>query len=100
MNKISYLSAIFFFCLVFLHALVGSIIQINLGYEMITFHSFPGWLITTTAIYLIAGVFLLYYFHQKGYRLTFWSGAIMISANLVYAALIGTAKHLFSKYLC
>lgn len=88
MNKSLYNFGIFFLGLTVACGLFQSVMQIWTGVQFYTLSSFVAWFLVINTISLTGGIFLLKYYHYRGYWAAFYTLIASIIANLFFAALV------------
>ncbi|MEM6846059.1 MAG: prolyl oligopeptidase family serine peptidase [Bacteroidota bacterium] len=97
MNRDFYFFGIFFLGLYVVAALFQSIIFFQIGYQIYNLQSFSNWFLVVVGTSLVGLVFMLKYFHHKGYRLVFITGAIFVIASLYQNTIIYLLLLLFRE---
>jgi hypothetical protein len=88
MDKSFYHFANFFIILTVAASVFQGTIRILLGPAIFSLESFPIWFLVTNAITLATSYFLLKYYYDKRFRVTFYTGTIAILTGLCHAVVI------------
>jgi hypothetical protein len=90
MNKQFYSVIIFVLALSLLAGIIQSIFYLLLNGELFRLEAFAGWFILINLLSITGTIFILKYYHFRGYSLAFSAGMVATAANLVFAIIFYT----------